>query len=62
MEAIDEGLVRDLAERVRCQRLRSYLQRTAGRRRQSDSKPGFTGNVDERIYAPRPALAQESGL
>ena len=65
MEAIDEGLVRDLAERLRCQRLRTYLQRTAGRRRHADarqSQPSRTDNVDELMYGPCPALARESGL
>jgi hypothetical protein len=66
VEGIDEGLVRDLAERIRCQRLRTYLHRTAGRRWQADGRQGgqprLMDNVDERMYSPRPVLARETGL
>ncbi len=65
MEGIDERLVRDLAERVRCQRLRTYLQRTAGGRRQAGARPAaawYADHVDDRIFSPRPVLAHHFGL
>jgi hypothetical protein len=65
LEGIDERLVRDLAERVRCQRLRNYLQRTAGRRRQAEGRSAaawYADNVDDRIFSPRPVLAHDFGL
>jgi hypothetical protein len=63
-ETIDERLLRELAERVRSERLRNNLQRSAGQRFRAGGTqaPCFTDDLDDQILSPRPMLARDHGL
>jgi hypothetical protein len=66
-EGIDERLLRELAERVRSERLRNNLQRSAGQRFRANGTQAscFTDDLDDQIlipYSPRPMLARDQGL
>lgn len=66
-EGIDERLLRELAERVRSERLRSNLQRSASQRLRASGRQAcscFTDDLDDQILPPyltRPMLARDQG-
>jgi hypothetical protein len=67
-DGINERLLRDLAERVRSERLRNNLQRSAGQRLRAHRGQAcscLTDDLDDQMLSPyptRPMLARDQGL
>jgi hypothetical protein len=63
-EGIDDRLLRELAERVRSERLRNDLQRSASQRFPAigrQAHPWFADSFEEQIVSPCSILARDRG-